>query len=85
MVDVGLTAAHVQNTNVRSYAHFKFGKLWLKRVAAPMISSFVLTYREDFLPNEFIASLKTNAEFLKLLTFRSITFIKFKTMYHKWN
>ena len=57
------------NTNVRPYAHFKFGKLWLKRVAAPMISSFLSNLR-DFMPNEFIASLKSNAEFLKLLTFQ---------------
>ena len=34
-----------------------------------MISSFLSNLR-DFLPNEFIAYLKSNAEFLKLLTFQ---------------
>lgn len=36
------------NTNVRPYTHFKLGKLWLKRVAAPMISSFLSNLQKRF-------------------------------------
>ena len=66
----GTTAAHVQiqmldHMHISNLANFGLNvllRLWLVL--------FLVTYREDFLPNEFIASLKSNAEFLKLLTFQ---------------
>ena len=37
------------NTNVRPYTHFKFGKLQLKRVAAPILVLFLVTYKSTLM------------------------------------